>query len=104
MKNFSLPALGWDNFFELQLRDTEFHEMKAGRVMAEHKTNYILLCEAGIVTGEVTGKQLYTTASETVFPKVGDWVLFAMMNDTKALIHHILLRRTQLSRRAPVLL
>jgi ribosome biogenesis GTPase len=100
METFSLPALGWDNFFENQLSNFNVHGLYIGRVTAENKTNYNVQSEGGAFIAELTGRLMFGASSESELPKVGDWVLFAIMDHDKGIIHEILVRKTKLSRKA----
>jgi ribosome biogenesis GTPase len=100
METFLLSALGWDNFFETQLSNFNLQGLHIARVTAENKTNYNLQSESGAVIAEVTGRLMFGALLESELPKVGDWVLFAIMDQDKGIIHEILERKTKLSRKA----
>jgi ribosome biogenesis GTPase len=99
METISLTALGWGDFFQSQLTPM-LSSFEFGRIATEHKTNYIVRSVSGIYIAEITGKLMYTAESEAALPKVGDWVAFTLMDEGKAIIHHVLQRKTCLSRKA----
>lgn len=100
MEKFSLSALGWNNFFESQLKNLQLPGFKTGRIITENRTNYRLISDTGEFIAEITGKLMFAALSDADLPKVGDWVIFTMMDDEKAMIHQVLERKTQLARKA----
>jgi ribosome biogenesis GTPase len=79
--------------------------LAAGRIGAQHRGGYVVLCELGELAGVLPGR--LHGAGE--FPAVGDWVAFRALGGGEALIEAILPRRTcfrrsrtDLSRGTPV--
>jgi ribosome biogenesis GTPase len=101
MEIISLSALGWNSFFESQLQAETLIHNNLGRISIENKTNYQVISTHGEFIGEVTGRLMYAAESEAQLPKVGDWVLFQIMDDQRAIIHQVMERRTVISRNAP---
>ena len=100
MKN--LISLGWNAFFENQFNNYNKNEFIPARVIVEHKQRYLLHTEKGEVSGEVTGKLLYTSETNSELPKTGDWVVGVLYEDeNKLIIHDVLKRQTKLSRKTP---
>ena len=98
MKN--LISLGWNTFFENQYNQYKNSGFIPARVIVEHKQRYLLYTEKGEVTGEVTGKLLYTTDTNSELPKTGDWVVGILYDEeNKLIIHDVLVRKTKLSRK-----
>jgi ribosome biogenesis GTPase len=98
---YNLIQLGWNEFFENQFQVYKNQEFIPARVAAENKQRYILFTEAGELTGEVTGKLLYSSETNAELPKTGDWVAVAIFKkEKKAIIHSVLERKTKLSRKA----
>lgn len=95
----SLKNLGWDDFFQNQLKENE--SLIPGRISTENKTNYFVQTEFGEIIGEVSGKLYFTAESKSELPKTGDWVLLDYFEDEKkGIIQKILERKTKLSRKA----
>ncbi|MEW6303667.1 MAG: ribosome small subunit-dependent GTPase A [Verrucomicrobiota bacterium] len=97
-----LEKLGWDS--EWEARFSPFHEkgLAPGRVAVEDKHHYIALTSQGHLTAQVAGKVLHNAESTAALPKVGDWVaLTPLPNEDKGVIHHVLPRKTKLSRKLP---
>ncbi len=99
-KMYKLESLGWNSFHEnnfIKFANSNFHP---ARVSVENKSNFMLYTELGEVTGEISGKLMFAEDSASALPKVGDWVLTDLYNDnTLAIIHEILPRKTILSRK-----
>jgi ribosome biogenesis GTPase len=89
--------LGYGSFFSAQHERVGRPDLVPARIAAEGRGNYHLLgCRASM--GEMRGRLLHEIdACER--PVVGDWVLVAD-DIERAVIHHIMERRTVMSRRA----
>ncbi len=97
----NLISLGWNTFFENQFNKYKNNGFIPARVAVEHKQRYLLYTEKGEVTGEVTGKLLYTSNANSELPKTGDWVVGVLFEDeNKIIIHDVLERKTKLSRKS----
>lgn len=72
------------------------------RVTQMVKQRYLIRTVECEVPAEVSGKFMYTARSREDYPVVGDWVAVTLHDqNTHAVIHHVLPRRTVLQRRAP---
>ncbi|MFC1726410.1 ribosome small subunit-dependent GTPase A [candidate division KSB1 bacterium] len=98
MTQHNLKSLGWDEFFEEEFKQFSSLGFSAGRIAAENKNSYVVLSEKGELFGEVTGKLLFSSDNVSDLPKVGDWVVYSEYDDSKAVIHNVLKRRTGISR------
>ena len=97
----SLNLLGWNSFFAKQFEQYKLSGFKAGRIINEQKERYLVFTEYGIFQGEVSGKLLYSTDSNSDFPKVGDWVVLSIFKeDSKVIIYEVLKRRNKFSRQS----
>jgi ribosome biogenesis GTPase len=77
-------------------------ELVPARVAAVNRGNYDLVCERGAVRGEPTGRLLFAADDAQELPVVGDWVAAQLLNDdTFALVHEVLPRRSLLRRKDP---
>lgn len=72
---------------------------RIARVAAEHKELYSVLLDGAVVPAEVTGRLMYSAEHRRDFPAVGDWVAVQHFEGSSAIIHHILPRRTVISRK-----
>lgn len=78
-----------------------FSEFYLGRVATQHKNYYTVLSEKEEVISKISGKMEYDIGSMREYPAVGDWVVLDRdTNETgDAIIHHILSRKSVLSRK-----
>lgn len=96
----NINSLGWNEFFENHFKQYKQQGFEVGRVAIENKTNYQIITEYGEAIGEVSGKLLFVSESQSELPKVGDWVVISLFDEnTKAVIHEVLPRRTKISRK-----
>ena len=90
--------LGWDNFFEDQLKTSDLSLIRA-RVSRQNTDHLMLLSEIGELTGILPGK--FKGKEKEDLPTVGDWVLARKpehLETSKVLIERVLARRNVLSR------
>jgi len=98
--NEKLNKLGWNE--EWQQKAAIDETLIPGRVVLEHKRLYRIYTEHGILLGEVSGKYRHTSFEREDYPAVGDWVLVTpLIEDKKAVIHHLLPRISKFSRKSP---
>ena len=98
----TLKALGWDKFFEEQFDKYRSSGFEPGRITIEQKERYMVHTAYGEFTGEVSGKLLYSTESNSDFPKVGDWVVLSIFKEeSKVIVHEVLKRKNKFSRKFP---
>jgi ribosome biogenesis GTPase len=95
-----LKHYGWNDFFDNQFNMFNDNELCPARVAVEYKKNYLLYSSEGELDGELKRKYHHIAGDQSDLPKVGDWVLFKKSADNeKAVIHHILGRKSKLSRK-----
>ena len=95
-----LSALGLTAEFENFVREQNLGSFTLARVVAEHRERYLVKTEEKTLTAEVTGNLRYTARNRADFPAVGDWVAISVFDDSLAVIHRILPRKTLLERQA----
>lgn len=96
-----LNSFGWNSFYEKHFTEYKSKGFAPARVSSENKTNYLVITEYGEITAEISGKFLYQAETTAQYPKTGDWVVASLHNDnTLAIIHDILPRRTKISRKS----
>jgi len=99
-EEISLTDLGYNDSFEAALREyAELEGCSPARVTAEHKGAYVVKDEEGEYFATVTGKHMHEASSRADYPAVGDWVVIAKTSEDKAVINHILPRKTQLKKK-----
>ena len=86
----------------LKQEATLYDDLFIARVTAQHRELYTVICEAGELSARVSGKFAYHADDPTSFPAVGDWVMIDRTDKQsgKAVIHHILRRKSALARGA----
>ncbi|WP_339135738.1 MAG: ribosome small subunit-dependent GTPase A [Candidatus Electrothrix sp. GW3-4] len=104
MKNIpnKLAALGFDpSLLESVPPDTLEH-FSIAKIAAVHKDSYIVTDGENSLSAELIGKILFNASSPLDYPAVGDWVLASFYDDdTLAIIHEILPRKSLLKRKTP---
>ena len=96
-----LDDLGFDKWFETVA--AEFLQEGGGiaRVSAVDRGSYLIRNESAEVPAELTGRLSYQIERSVDLPCVGDWVAAHYYdNDTAAIIHRVLPRKTFLRRKA----
>lgn len=98
-----LEALGWnDSFLEPEDR-VDFDRARLGRVVGQHRRQWDLLAEEGLLRGSLAGKRWAPGAGQEhleIQPVVGDWVTYRSDTGSTPIIDRILPRRTELRRGA----
>ncbi|MEH6533971.1 MAG: ribosome small subunit-dependent GTPase A [Photobacterium frigidiphilum] len=84
----SLPQLGWHAYFQQQLSLEELETCQIGRVLAHHRSLYVIQTETGSFSLEIRPSMPALT--------VGDWILL----DSEQQLVRLLDRLTLLSRKA----
>ncbi|MEE4312609.1 MAG: GTPase RsgA, partial [candidate division KSB1 bacterium] len=95
-----LKELGYDQWFADQIEQHHIADVSPARVAAVDKNSYLVRGEIGEAQAELSGKMMFDTQSTLDFPAVGDWVAVQYYNDdTFAIVHDVLKRKTLLSRK-----
>ena len=104
MDNISnnLKTIGFDTWFLDNAPPGGLEQFDLARVVAVHKDSYTISNGEVDVAAELIGKILFTASSPVDYPAVGDWVLASFYDEnTFAIIHEILPRRSLLKRKTP---
>ena len=97
-----LITLGFDQWFEDKRAEALRPDCTVARVTAVHKDSYLVRNNNSEVLAELAGSFIYSAESSMDLPSVGDWALVQLHNDdTFAIIHGLLPRRSFLRRKAP---
>ncbi len=94
----NLDLLGWSSERAPSFATFEAQGLHLGRVALQHKHGYTLYTQFGEIAAKVSGKLRHQAMSGADLPCVGDWVVIDPEGQT-AIIHYILPRRTQFSRK-----
>ncbi len=97
-----LKTLGFDQWFQDKKTEAQRPDCNAARVTAVHRDSYLVRNENREVFAELAGSFAHAVESSMDLPSVGDWVLVHYHNDdTFAIIHGLLPRKTFLRRKTP---
>ncbi len=99
MTQRNLAALGYDEFFDLHWNSSGFKDFTPARVIAEHKEAYTVITAHGEFLAKITGKQMFHATQRADYPAVGDWVAISVFDEERAIIHHIVPRKTILRKK-----
>ena len=79
-----------------------YPELTLARVTRQHKNLYTIATETNEVLASVSGHFLHHAEALTRFPATGDWVMvsFADKTNQRAVIHHVLHRKSVFERKA----
>jgi len=102
LNEYDIKKLGWNEYFEANFNSLRCEkDMMAARIIAEHRETYKILCEAGELSAEITGKMRFAAKCRVDFPAVGDFVAVSARPDEKsASIHAVIPRKTAICRKA----
>ncbi len=98
----TLEQLGWDENFAHAFAPHAAAGCLPARVTLELKGHFEVTGETGARLGECAGKFAHGTRTAADYPAIGDWVAITPQtgDDTRALIHAVLPRKTKFSRKA----
>ena len=96
----TLEQLGWNSFFSQHFESLQMPGTVPARVVSERRNSYQVYSQYGELSAEISGKMRYQATTENQYPAIGDWVVIRpQVNESKALIHSILPRKSKLSRK-----
>jgi ribosome biogenesis GTPase / thiamine phosphate phosphatase len=96
-----LTDIGFDSFFQEKRSEPHRSELSIARITRVDRDRYLVRNEHDEVQAEAAGKLLFSIDSSQDLPCVGDWVMVQYYNDdTNAIIHEILPRKTFLRRKS----
>jgi ribosome biogenesis GTPase len=99
VKHQALEVFGWDEALEAQWLEVGSETFVPGRVIADFGVN----CKVALpeeVTAEAAGRLHYVSAPHE-WPKVGDWVAVQVLDGEHDIIHAVLPRKNEISRKRP---
>ena len=98
----TLRDIGFDDWFQQILGESEKLGYSIARVTAVNRDNYLVMNEAGDeILAETTGRLMFSKESSTDLPAVGDWAFVQYYNDdTFATIEDLFPRKSVLRRKA----
>lgn len=97
LKNF-----GFDDSVQQKYNKFTNPDFSLARVTAVNKNSFMVTNGVKEVYAELTGKFLFDMTATMELPTVGDWVVVQLFDDDSlAIIHHILPRKSLLKRKSP---
>jgi len=98
----NLKKIGFTDWFEEKTAHVSPDQFQIARVTTVHKDAYEITDGRVSIHAEITGKMMFTADSSADYPVVGDWCIAQFLDqDTLAIIHEIVPRKTTLMRKAP---
>lgn len=95
-----LRTVGWNPYFQKEWSLQARPGLSPARVVEEQRESYRVVTELGEMPAEIIGAIRHKALDRSEYPAMGDWVAVRVMaEETKALIHEVLPRRTRLSRK-----
>ena len=96
----TLEELGWNSFFSQHFESLQMPGTLPARVVSERRQSYLVYSQYGELSTEISGKMRYEATTGDGYPAIGDWVVIrTQMNESRAVIHGILPRKSKLSRK-----
>ena len=92
-----LRAYGWNDDWAQQWRELDLANLVPGRVITD-RGSHLKVVTPDEYDAEIAGKLSHTAKSHEL-PKIGDWVALQLGADNKAVIHAVLPRTSEISRR-----
>lgn len=98
----NLNDYGWSEFFEKELQNYP-DNLEPALISCQYSSYYDVFSKHGELRAELSGSISYKSKSREEIPTVGDWVLLQVLPDEKkAIIKHLLPRKSTFSRKAAV--
>ena len=96
----TLVELGWNGSLQNYFDELSRLDLALARVTSVLKDHYRLRAETGELLAGLSGRYLFEVATRSELPAVGDWVAVDIIaGGNRATIHHVLPRRTKISRK-----
>ncbi len=95
----SLEKLGFGTWVNRQADQTLLLTHDIARVTSIHKDSYSISRGEGEIFAELTGRFSYTVNSSIDLPTTGDWVYVDIYDESHAIIHGVVPRKTLLTRK-----
>ena len=97
----TLLGLGWSSSLQRSFNELSRPDLAPARVFSVLKDHYRVRAGAGERLARLSGRYCFEVAARSALPAVGDWVAMeSLPGIDRAVIHHVLPRRTKISRKA----
>ena len=91
--------LGWASSLQHSFDQLSRPDLAPARVIGVLKDHCRVRTEIGEQLARLSGRLLFEVATRSDLPAVGDWVAIEKTGNDRAVIHHLLPRRTKISRK-----
>jgi ribosome biogenesis GTPase len=96
----NLEKIGFNNLIQATVSPEILEQYDLARVVAVHKETYTISNGESDISAELVGKLIFSAASPTDYPAVGDWVLVNFYDEnTFAIINEVVCRKSLLKRK-----
>ena len=96
----ALDVLGFSDWFRSKADSSKLANYGVARIVSVHKDSYVLTAGLDDAFAELSGNLMYTADSPLDLPTTGDWVYADFYDDTHAIIHGVIARKTLIKRKA----
>jgi ribosome biogenesis GTPase len=96
----TLLELGWNAGLQADFEVLSRPGLAPARVSSVMKGHFRVRSENGETLAKLAGKMLFQARSAGDLPAVGDWVAVGTASTDRVVIHHVLPRRSRISRKA----
>lgn len=95
----TLMELGWSSSLQHSFDQLTRPDLAPARVISVLKDHYRVCAENGERLARLSGRYSYEVEIRSELPATGDWVAVKITGASRAVIHHVLPRRTKISRK-----
>jgi ribosome biogenesis GTPase / thiamine phosphate phosphatase len=95
----ALMDLGWNSSWQRSFDQLSRPDLAPARVISVLKDHYRVRTETSDLLARISGRYWFEAVTGTDLPAVGDWAAIEIADADRAIIHHVLPRRTKISRK-----
>lgn len=97
----NLEQFGWNPFFANAWKSVKTVGTEPGRVIAQHRALWMIAGPFGESYAEASGRLRQSAEDRGLWPTIGDWISAKSKSGGGMVIHEVLPRRTQITRKIP---
>lgn len=97
----NLEQFGWNSFFANAWKSVETVGAEPGRVIAQHRALWVIAGPFGQSYAEASGRLRQSAEDSGLWPTIGDWISAKPKSGGGMMIHEVLPRCTQITRKMP---
>jgi len=91
--------LGWTSSLQHSFDQLARPDLIPARVISVGKNHYRVRCETSERLAQLSGRYSFAISRRSELPATGDWTAVKAAGTSRAVIHHVLPRRTKISRK-----